>query len=170
MNIALIGFRGTGKTTLSRMLANKMDKKVISTDEEIKKRTKTSIDIFVKKEGWDRFRDIESEVIEYICDFDECIFDTGGGVVVRNENIINLKKNGLIVLLTADAKTITERLKKGSGRPALTKGNYIDEVNDVMRKREENYKKAADYIIDTSEISPEDACDLIMHYIRMELR
>ena len=168
MNIALIGFRGTGKTTVSKLLAIKLDKKLISTDEEIIKRSRLSIERFVEKNGWDRFRDIESDVIENISDFDECVFDTGGGIVMRNENIINLKKNALIVLLTADIKTITVRTKN-SKRPALTKSSYIDEIKNVLEERGPRYKKAADYAIDTSQLSPEEVCDLITHYVNMEL-
>lgn len=169
MNISLIGFRGTGKTTIGRLLSKKLDKKLISSDEEIEKRAKMGIAKFVKKYGWDRFRELEAEVIDGMSDFDECIFDTGGGIIMRNENIINLGKNGLIVLLTADIKTITDRLK-GSKRPALTKSNYLDEIQDVLNEREEKYKKAADYSIDTSRLSPEESCDLIMHFIQMELQ
>ncbi len=168
MNITLIGFRGTGKTTICRLLAKILEKKLISTDEEISKKTKMPIGNFVKKYGWDRFRDIESEVIEYISELDECIFDTGGGIVMRNENIINLKKNSWVVLLTADIKTITNRIK-GTKRPALTKSNYLDEIKDVLMEREEKYRMAADYTIDTSSLSPEESCSLIAHYIQMEL-
>ena len=169
MNVALIGFRGTGKTTIGKLLSKKLDKKLISSDEEIEKRAKMSIAKFVKKHGWDRFREIEAEIIDGISDLDECVFDTGGGIVMRNENIINLKKNSLIVLLTADIKTITSRLRS-SKRPALTKSNYLDEIKDVLSEREEKYRKAADYSIDTSRLSPEEACDLIMHYIQMEIQ
>ena len=169
MNIALIGFRGAGKTTIAKLLARKLDKKLVSTDEEIEKKTKVGIEKFVKKYGWDKFRDIESEVVEYLSDLDECVFDTGGGIVMRNENIINLKKSSLLVLLTADIKTITERLMK-SKRPALTKKNYIDEIRDVLQEREHRYKNAADYAIDTSRLSPEEVCDLIMHYVQMEMQ
>ncbi len=169
MNIALIGFRGTGKTTIAKLLSRKLDKKLISTDDEIEKKTKTSISTFVKKNGWDMFREVETNIIEDVSNFDECIFDTGGGIVMRNENITNLKKNALVILLEADVKTITGRLK-GSKRPALTKGNYIDEVKNVLEERESRYKKAADYTIDTSGLKPEDACDLIIHYIKMEMR
>lgn len=171
MNIALIGFRGTGKTTISKVLAKKLDKKYISTDEEIAKKTKMGIVRFVEKYGWDKFREVESDVIEYISDFDDCVFDTGGGIVMRNENVINLKRNSLLVLLTADIKTVTSRLKASKGRPALTKkDNFLDEVKDVMKEREERYKRAADYTIDTSRLKPEEACDLIMHYVQMEMQ
>lgn len=169
MNIALIGFRGTGKTTIAKLLARKLDKKLISTDYEIEKKTKTAISKFVKKHGWDKFREVETDVVEDVSNLDECIFDTGGGIVMRNENITNLKKNALIILLEADVKTITGRLKN-SKRPALTKRNYIDEVKEVLQEREPRYKRAADYTIDTSRLKPEDACDLIVHYVQMEMQ
>src|SRR3989338_1329111 len=158
MNIVLIGFRGTGKTTIAKLLARRLGKKFISTDEEIVKKIKMSIGNFVKKNGWDKFREIESNIIESISDFDECVFDTGGGIVMRNENITNLKRDALIVLLTADIKTITSRIKNSKARPALTKSSFIDEVKDVMQEREERYNKAADYAIDTSRLSPEEVC------------
>lgn len=169
MNITIIGFRGAGKTTVSRLLSKRLGKRLVSTDEEIEKKTKASIEKFVKKHGWDKFREIEAEVIEYVSDFDECIFDTGGGIVMRNENIINLKKNSLIVLLTADIKTLTERLKQ-SKRPALTKKGYLDEIRDILREREARYKNAADYTIDTSRLKPEEICDIITHYVQMEMQ
>ena len=75
----------------------------------------------------------------------------------------------MIVLLTADIKTLTERLKK-SKRPALTKKDYLEEIKDVLQEREQRYKNAADYTIDTSRLNPEEACDLIAHYVQMELQ
>lgn len=169
MNITLIGFRGTGKTTIAKLLAKNLDKKLVSTDEEIVKKIKISIPKFVKKYGWDKFREIESDVVEYVSDFDECVFDTGGGIVMRNENIINLKKNSLIVLLIADLSTIKNRLKNSKDRPSLTEKNFIDEIKEVLEERKSRYKKAADYTIDTSTLTPEEACELIIHYVQIEL-
>lgn len=167
MNIALIGFSCTGKTTIAKLLAKKLEKKFISTDEEIAKKAKTGISKFVKEHGWEKFRDLESEIIENISDFDECIFDTSGGIVARNENIINLKRNALIVLLTADAKTMISRLKNN---PLPIKKDYINGIKDILQESESKFKKAADYAIDTSMLSPEEVCDLINHYIQMELQ
>lgn len=73
------------------------------------------------------------------------------------------------MLLTADIKAITSRLRN-SKRPALTKSSYLDEIKDVLNEREEKYKKAADYSIDTSRLSPEEACDLITHFVQTELQ
>ena len=164
MNISVTGFRGIGKTTVSRLLAEKLDKKLISTDEEIAKKTKLSPEKFVRKYGQEKFLDVETDVIEGICDFDECVFDTSSSIVARNENIINLKKNGLIVLITADSKTINSRQKTKQAK------KNIEDVKSTLQVLESKYKKAADYTIDTSNLSPEEVCDLIIHYIAMELK
>ena len=158
MNIALIGCRGVGKTSIGRLLARDLDKKLISTDEEIEKKAKLSIDKLIKKYGKEKFRDIESDVVESISNFDECVFDTSNSIVLRNENIVNLKKSSLIILLTADVKTYT------------TKICYINELKDFLQEHEYRYKRAADYTIDTTSLSPEEVCNLISHFIQMELQ
>ena len=168
MNIALIGFRGTGKTSVGKLLAKSLDKKLISTDEEVIKKIKASIPNFVKRYDLEKLREIETEVIEHISDSDECIFDAGFGIVMRNENILNLKKNSLIILLTADIRTIAKRIKMGEGKP-LIDSNFISGIKATLREYEPRYKKAADYSIGTSGLSPEEACDLILHYVQMEL-
>ncbi|MBS3105622.1 shikimate kinase [Candidatus Woesearchaeota archaeon] len=168
MNITLIGFRGTGKTSIARLLAERLGKKLISTDDEISKKMKMNPSSFAKKHGLDKLREIESDVIEYVSDFDECVFDTGSSIVMRNENIINLKKNSLIVMLTADISTIKNRLKKSrmpSGPMA-----FFDKIKDTLYEHEARCKRAADYAIDTSRLNPEEACDLITHYLLMEMQ
>jgi len=168
MNIALIGFRGTGKTTVAKLLSKKLDKKLISTDEEVIKRIKISMQKFVQKYSWEKFLEIESEIIENISNFDEFIFDTGDEIVIRNENVVNLKKNSFIILLTADINTLKNRIKDSKKRPSLPKISYIDEAANVLKERELRYKRAADYTIDTSMLPPHEICDLIIHYIEME--
>jgi len=169
MNISLMGFSGTGKTVVSRLLARRLDKKLISTNEELASRTGLSIEKMAKRHGWGRLLEAESEVIESVSDLDECVFDTGSSTVLRNENVTNLKKNGLIIFLTADSRVIESRIRRGQEKTDFAKREYIDKVKGVLDEWQEKYKKAADYTIDTTTLSPEEVCDLITHYIQMEL-
>ena len=168
MNIALIGFRGTGKTTICRLLAGAIDKKLVSMDEEVLKKTKLSAEKFVKKYGQDRFLELESEIIERISDLDDCIFDTSHSIVMRNENIINLKKNSLVIFLTSDQKTLINRVK--DIKPNFTKNIDLENISNISKDYESRYTSAADYTIDTSRLSPEEICNLITHFIQMELQ
>lgn len=170
MNITITGFSGTGKTTISKLLAKSLDKKLISTDDEIFKRTKMAPKKFVKRYGWDKLREAESDAIEAISDLDECVFDAGCGIILRKENIINLKKNGIVIFLTANQKTIANRLKNKEDRLDFTKINYIDKIKGVLTECDEKYRMLTDYIIDTSNMSPEEVCNLIAHYVQMEIQ
>ena len=169
MNIAITGFSGTGKTTVSKLLAGKLDKRLISTDEEITKIVKLSPEKIVKKYGWEKLREEETDVIESISELDEYVLDAGCGIVLRNENIINLKKNGIIIFLTADMKTVAARRRRKEEKVDFTKSNYIDKVKGALSEFDEKCKRVADYIIDTSNMTPEDACDLIVHYVQLEM-
>ncbi|MBI2135532.1 shikimate kinase [Candidatus Woesearchaeota archaeon] len=155
MNIALIGYRGTGKTTVSKLLADELGFKLLSTDALIVEHADASIPEIVKKHGWEKFREIEKEVISEIAEFDDCVFDCGGGIVENWDNIVALKKNRStkIVLLEANINTIAERIQE-SDRPSLTSKSIIEEIQEVLNKRRKLYEKAGDIKIDTSKISP----------------
>ena len=166
MNIAIMGFRGTGKTTVCKLLAGKLSRQLILTEEEILKKT-GSMQKYVKKYGWDKFREVESDVMERLSDLDDCIFDISGDIVMRNENMISLKKNSIIILLTADLKTVENRLKNKNPADSY---DYTDEIKEFFQEREAKYKKSADYTIDTSSLSPDEVCELVMHYMQLELQ
>ena len=169
MNITVTGFSGTGKTTISGLLARSLDKRFISTDEEIIRTMKLSPERIVKRYGWERLREAEAGIIENISELDNYVLDAGCGILLRNENVVNLKKGGIIVFLTADAKTIASRLKRKEEKTDFTKSNYIDKVKGALDEFETRHKKAADYAIDTSSMGPEEACDLIKHYVQLEM-
>jgi shikimate kinase len=169
MNISLTGVKGTGKTTVARLLAEKSGKRLISTDSEFVKKSRLRQATYVKKHGWEKYRTLESEVIEKLSEYDDCIFDTGSGIVLRNENINNLKKSGIVVLMTSDLRTIASRIKNGKIKMDITPKKYLDNVKKVLEECEDRYRMAADYVIDTSNLSPEEVCELIMHYVQMEL-
>ena len=170
MNIALIGFNGTGKTSVCRLLAQKLGKKVVSTDDAFIKKTNLSASKYVKKHGIDKFREIESLVIEKMCEMDECIFDTHCSIVARNENIVNLKRNSFVVMLTSDLKTISSRIRSSGEIPLSMQNDYLNEVKDIFQNHEQKFMNAADFTIDTSSMSAEEACDLIAHYVQTELQ
>lgn len=167
MNVVLIGYRGTGKTVVGRRLAELLNKRLVKMDELITEKAGMSIPEIIEKYGWDWFRDLESEVAEEVGEMDDCIIDTGGGVILREANIQNLRKKGTIILLKSDVKTIIERIKDGGGRPSLTgKKSFTEEVAEVLEQRRKKYEDAADYAIDTSRLTVHGVVDKIIGYLK----
>ena len=165
-NIVLTGYRGSGKTCTARYLAKKLGRKIISTDEEIGKKI-GKISDFIENNGWKKFRDIESEVIENI-DGDDLIIDCGGGFVEREKNVESLKKNGVIIWLKTSPEQIRKRIKGSEERPSLTgTKSFLEEIEEMLQKRIPLYKKAADYEIDTGNKSVEQVGNEIFKLIKM---
>ena len=162
MNIVLIGYRGTGKTSVGRLLARKLNRKLLSTDKMIVKKAGISINKIVKKYGWKKFRYLESEAIKNINMLDVFVIDAGGGVILKDENIKSLNKNGIIVLLRANPKVIASRLKNSKKRPSLTNKTFIEEINNVLKQRREKYNKIADFSINTTNLNIEQVCNKII--------
>ena len=163
MNIVLIGYRGTGKSVVAEILSEVLKMKRIGMDAEIVNQAGLSIPEIVEKYGWDRFRDIETEVAVTVSQLDSVIADTGGGVIERPENIEALKKNGLIFWLKASVDVIVSRIESGTERPALTEGKFFtEEVAEVLEKRAPKYSSAAQYEIDTDNSSPNQVADRII--------
>ena len=150
MNIVLIGYRGTGKSSVGKLLAERLGRELVSTDAEIIRRANLSIPDIVKRFGWDRFRDLESEVCLELSGKDRLIIDSGGGVILRQQNVDRLKANGVLFWLTAEVRTITERIGGDTQRPSLTGvKSFTDEIEAVLRERQSRYKAAADHVIQT---------------------
>ena len=154
MNIILIGYRGTGKSTLGRLLAARLGRDLVSTDAEIVKRAQRTIPEIVAQDGWEYFRDLESDICGELASRDQLVIDTGGGAILRAQNVEALKKNSTVVWLTASVETIAKRIGGDSQRPSLTGTNsFIDEIQDVLRERTPKYQAAADHSIATDDQS-----------------
>jgi shikimate kinase len=170
MNIYLIGYRCTGKTSVGRTLAAKLGWPFIDTDSEIVKEQGTSISDRVHKQGWEAFREKEREVVRRVCTLDRHVVATGGGVVLDNENIEQMKKTGVLVWLKASPKNIEERMLKdrhtGDFRPALTSKGLTLEIEETLRRRYSYYEKAGNLSIDTDDISVEDMCSILADKLR----
>jgi len=166
MNIVLIGYRGTGKTAVGEKLAEKLNRRLVRTDELITEKAGMSIPEIVESQGWKAFRDMESEVAEEVGKMDNCIIDTGGGIILRKNNVKNLKRKGTLVLLKADVKTIVNRIKDDKERPSLTGSkSFTEEAEEVLKDRSKKYEEAADYVVDTSRLTVDKVADRIINYL-----
>lgn len=162
-NIILIGMRGSGKTTVGKLLAKKLRLYFIETDELVVKKANLTIPEIVKKFGWERFRQLEHEAVKDSVNSGRTIVSTGGGVVVNSKNIDLLKKNGILFWLRCNVPTLVERVENNSSRPPLTnKKTLEEEVKEILRQRENQYEKAADEIIDTDYLNPKQVADKII--------
>ncbi len=150
MNLILIGYRGTGKSTLSDEIGGRLGMPVYHMDEMLEERFGEKIPGFVGKFGWDAFRDEESQLLDELTDRDGVVIDCGGGVIVRPGNIMNLTRRGFVVWLQADPDTIAQRIGGDSNRPSLTGAkSSTDEIIEVLNQRKPLYEAAADIAIDT---------------------
>lgn len=163
MNIVLIGYRGTGKSTVGKLLAMRLGRQFVSTDEEIIKRAKRTIPEIVAQEGWEYFRDLESEVCREFAGRDRLVIDTGGGAILRTQNVEALKKSGTLFWLTASVETITKRIGRDNQRPSLTGSkSFVDEIQDVLRERTPKYQAASDHVITTDDRSIKQLVEIIL--------
>jgi shikimate kinase len=164
MNIVLIGYRGTGKSVVGEILANRLRMPLMGMDAKIAETAGKSIPQIVEKLGWNGFRDLESAVVQNLTGQDSLVIDTGGGVIERPENVEILKKNGRIFWLKATVATILARIEDDTQRPALVNGQtFTEEVALVLEARREKYAAAADVAIDTDALTPEQIADKIMN-------
>ena len=146
-NIFLIGFMGTGKSTIAEALKRKYDMQIVDMDAEIEKEQKMAIsDIFATK-GEEYFRDLETQLIKDLQKKDNVVVSCGGGAVLRDENITEMRKSGKVVLLNATPETILQRVKNSHNRPLLEGNKNIDFIRELMSKREDKYSYAADITV-----------------------
>ena len=171
-NIVLIGFMGTGKTSVGRLISSKMNMNFIDIDEEIKSRISMSIgDIFLKH-GEAFFRSIESEVVKEICNKKNCVISTGGGVVLNYSNIENLSCNGVIIQLKGSGSTIlrnvTQELSKSEDRPLLQSDNLFKRIVQLMEEREPYYAKCSEYEVCIDNMSQQQVVDYILKTLSLK--
>ena len=162
MNLVLIGYRGAGKSAVGKILAERLNLKLVNLDEMIAARAGMRIPEIVEKHGWDRFRDLESEAVAEAVKSDGQVLDCGGGVILREKNVALLKKAGKVFWLMASIPTIVSRIKDGAERPSLTGKSFTEEVSDVLREREPKYRSAADHLVNTEGKTPEQVAEEIL--------
>lgn len=148
-NILLIGFMGTGKTSVSRVLKEMTKLPEIDMDKYIVEKENKSISDIFDQFGEDYFRKIETECLKEILENKGVIVSCGGGVVVKDENVAYMKDKGIIVLLTAKPETVYNRVKDCKDRPILNNNMNVEFIESLMEKRKDRYLSVADIIIET---------------------
>ncbi len=163
--IFLIGFRGTGKTTIGGLLAEKLGYTFIDTDSRICQKKGSSIKTIVENEGWDGFRRCEEEVLRELTDATGSVVATGGGAVLHRQVWQELKRNGIIVWLMADDSILLQRIKADvstqENRPSLSGRGIAEEMMDILKEREPLYRAIAHFAVDTGKVGVAEAVEKI---------
>ncbi len=165
-NIVLTGFMGAGKNAIGKRLAQELDLKFVDTDNIIEKEEGITITQIFKRFGEKHFRKLEKEVVKKVASGEDQVISTGGGVVLDQENISNLKKKGIIICLWASPEVIRKRTEKEAHRPLLEGGEGRRPIEELLDYRKPFYEKSADYIIDTSHLTMEEVVKKILKYLQ----
>jgi len=163
-NLFLVGYRGTGKTVLGKMIAKKIGLSFVDTDELIVKLAGKKIPEIFAEDGEEEFRRIETEALKIASNELGKVISCGGGIVTKERNQLLLKQ-GLVCLLKADAKTIYRRIYSDSNRPSLTNKNPFDEIVHLLDVREPLYQKVKDFEVNTTQSKESCVKQIIQNYL-----
>lgn len=170
MNLILIGYRGSGKSTVGRKLAERLKLKFVDIDDLIEERQGVPISDIVNSHGWGHFRKLERSAIEEISKEDRLIIAPGGGAVLDTDNVNALRENGFILWLKADKQTLLKRLNQDPGtntrRPTLTGKGTSEEFKEVMSLRDPIYERVSEIQIDTSTLDLEATVENILAAVK----
>ena len=167
MNVVLVGYRGTGKSSVASLLASRLRRPVIGLDAEIVRRAGKGVPEIVAERGWDGFRDLEEEVCRSAAAAQDAIIDCGGGVVERERNVEVLRGAGIVFWLSASPRTIVGRIEGDDQRPSLTGSqSFTDEVVEVLERRIPRYRRMAHHEVSTDDRSVEEVAGEILRRIQ----
>ena len=163
-NIVLVGFMGTGKSTVGRVIAQKLGFHFIDTDDVIEQTSKAKISDIFAEHGEVYFRDLESQAVKSVALMKNQVVATGGGVVLRSSNIDLLRTGGPIFCLNATPKAIWDRVRSSRSRPLLRGPNPLKKIETLLDKRAPYYA-LADHQIETTGVSVDRVANEIISYI-----
>ena len=168
-NIVLIGFMGAGKTSISEYLKTLFAMDVIEMDQIIAEREGMSIPDIFEVHGEQYFRDLETNLLIEMQARKNVVISCGGGTPLRECNVVEMKKNGRVVLLTASPETIFDRVKDSHDRPVIENNKNVPFIADLMEKRRAKYEAAADIVINTDGKSIIEVCEeLVQKLLAMD--
>lgn len=162
MNIVLTGLRGSGKSKIGKLIAEKIKYNFVDIDKEIEKHEKTSIKNIVELHGWEYFRAVENGVAKKVAKLKKTVIATGGGTIIDKKNEKALKKNGKIIYLYVKPGIAAARILKSKNRPPLTnKESVEEEIRHLYKERNGRYRESADIIFERSEDLEKDSGKIV---------
>jgi shikimate kinase len=168
-NVVLIGMRGSGKTTIGAILAGWLHRELIPMDALIVYEAGMTIPQIVEADGWERFREIESQVTQKVARLQNIINATGGGVILNPENVKALRATGIVFWLDVSVDNMLQRIGEDPNRPSLTgKASRRDDMLATFAEREDLYRGAAHYTIDTNGKVQEQIAEEIVSILHCE--
>ena len=148
-NVYLVGMMGSGKSVTGRKLARMLDYGFTDLDDLIQERTKKTIAEIFGKEGEGYFRDQESRILKEVSVLGPYVVATGGGAVLRKENVLRMRETGSVFLLETSLPVLWERVRRNSDRPLLKEGDPFESLKRIFDERAPIYAKASDFRINT---------------------
>jgi shikimate kinase len=155
MNITLIGFMGTGKTTVGKGVAEQLGMTFVDMDDVIEAREGRKISDIFETDGEPYFRQLERHLVLELSGKNNQVIATGGGVVLNPDNIRDYTMSGIVVCLTATPEVILERVAKESHRPLLEGDERMNKILGILESRKDLYA-AIPHQVDTTELSPDE--------------
>jgi shikimate kinase len=164
---SLVGLPGSGKTTVGRQLARRLQLPFVDSDHEIEVRIGCSIREFFEREGEARFRDIEQDVLDTLTQGSSKVLSTGGGAVLRAANRQYLRERGRTVYLKSTPEELFRRLRHDSNRPLLQVADPLAKLKSLFAERDPLYKEVAHFILETGRPSVSTLVNMIVMQLEL---
>ncbi len=165
--ISLIGLPGSGKSTVGRHLARRLQLPFFDSDHIIEQQLGCTIRAYFDREGEERFRDVEQAVIDELTQRPKCVLSTGGGVVLRPANRQHLRERGQVVYLNSSPEELYRRLRHDTSRPLLQVADPLDRLRELFTQRDPLYRETAHFIIETGRPSVPTLVNMIVMQLEL---
>lgn len=165
--IACVGLPGSGKSTIGRQLARRLDVRFFDSDLVIEQQIGCSIREFFEREGEQPFRDLEQEVIDELTQNTTCVLSTGGGVVLRQANRNHLHQRCQVVYLHSSPEEVFRRLRHDQNRPLLQVADPLKRLKELYDLRDPLYREAAHFVVETGRPSVSTLVNMVLMQLEL---
>lgn len=166
--IVLVGLPGSGKSTVGKQLAKRLQLSFVDSDQEIENRLGCSIREYFEREGESAFRDVEQQVMAELLAGSLAVLSTGGGVVLREANRAQLKHSGKVFYLRATPEDLMRRLKNDRTRPLLQVADPLAKLRELYDQRDPLYREVAHYVVETGRPTVANLVNIVVMQLELQ--